>query len=71
MKIELSAAEAYKLEKAKQESWFSRACAVQKKIWTPESNSTGNFLWGTIRKKNFIVKCAFARKINEHKFLKN
>ena len=33
MKIELSGAELSRLEEAKQESWFSRACATKKKIF--------------------------------------
>ena len=41
---------------------ISRACARAKKIWSPESDSQGNFLSGTIKNKNFHYKTSVWQK---------
>ena len=69
MKSQLSAAQVYKSQKRQSKKVNFLVHAQFKKILAPDSNSTGNFIWAAIRKKICIVNYAFARKINEHKFL--
>ena len=66
IKIELSAAEV----KRKARKLIFRSCAVHKKFLDPRIEFHAKFPVGNYKEKIFIVKYAFARKINIQKFLK-